>query len=66
MKTLESNTKIHKDKGRKVLKKEPFCFIRWVLIVEFIILTIMFSFGAIFKLIPDVTKYKIKYSIQSL
>lgn len=66
MKTLESNTKIHKDKGRKVLKKEPFCFIRWVLIVEFIILTIMISFGAIFKLIPDVTKYKIKYSIQSL
>ncbi len=65
MKTLESNTKIHKDKGRKVLKKEPFYFIRWLLIVEFIILTIMFSFGAIFRLIPDITKNKIKYSIQN-
>lgn len=65
MKTLESNTKIHKDKGRKVLKKEPFYFIRWLLIVEFIILTIMFSFGAIFRLIPDIIKNNIKYSIQN-
>lgn len=66
MKTLKSNTKIHKDKWKKVLKKEPFYFIRWVLIVEFIILTIMFSFDAIFRLIPEVEKNKIKYSIQSL
>ena len=65
MKTVKRNTQIHKDKVGKVLEKEPFYFIRWVLIAWVIILAIMFSFGAIFNAIPEITKFKIKYSIES-
>lgn len=66
MKTLKRYTKIHKDKVGKVLKKEPFSFICWVLIAWVIIIAIMFSFDAIFKIIPEFTKFKMKYWVSSL
>lgn len=66
MKNIKSNTEIHKDKVEKVLTKGPFYFIRWILIVQIIILTIIFSFGAIFNLIPEYKKFSFRYNAEKL
>lgn len=65
-KTLMRNTQIHKDKVEKVPNREPFYFIRWTIVAQIIIFAIMFSFGAIFNLIPGKVKFRIKYSIEKV
>lgn len=63
MKNINDITAIHKDKSKKV-QKGPFSFFRWMLKVELIILVIFFVIGILFYLIPDKTKFVIKYNIQ--
>ena len=61
---LKNDTKLHKDKVEKVLNKGPFYFVRFALIAQIIIVAIMFSCGAILKVIPEKSKFSIKYNIQ--
>ena len=63
---LKNDTKLHKDKVEKVLNKGPFYFIRFALIAQIIIVAIMFSCGAILKVIPEKSKFSIKYNIQKV
>ena len=63
---LKNDTKLHKDKVEKVLNKGPFYFIRFALIAQIIIFAIMFSCGAILKVIPEKSKFSIKYNIQKV
>lgn len=63
---LKNDTKLHKDKVEKVLNKGPFYFVRFALIAQIIIFAIMFSCGAILKVIPEKSKFSIKYNIQKV
>ena len=63
---LKNDTKLHKDKVEKVLNKGPFYFVRFALIAQIIIVAIMFSCGAILKVIPEKSKFSIKYNIQKV
>lgn len=64
MKNIKNEAKVNKNKKEGVLDKGPFCFFIWILKVEFIILLIFFTFGIIFNLIPEKTKFNIKYNIE--
>jgi hypothetical protein len=63
MKKIKNTTESYEDKSRKVLN-EPFYFIKWIFKAEFIILLICLGFIIIFNLIPDKTKFIIKYNIE--
>ena len=62
MKNINDNNKINKVRSKKA-QSGPFCFLMWILKVELIIITIFVCCFGIFYLIPDKTKFIVKYNI---
>lgn len=63
MKNINNTTQIHIKKSKKVLSG-PFCFLIWLLKVEIIIIAIFSLVNIFYNLIPDKTKFIIKYNIE--
>lgn len=63
MKNRNIVAKIHKDKSEKV-PNGPFYFLKWIFKVECIILIVFFVIGIVSKLIPEKSKFVMKYNIE--
>lgn len=63
---MEYNNKIqiHTKKSKKV-QSGPFCFLVWIFKVEIVIIAIFLLFYILSNLIPDKTKFVIKYNIEN-
>ncbi len=63
MKNFKEIAKIQKDKNEEV-RKGPFYFLIWVLKIQIVIFAVVFIMGIIFNMIPDKSKFVIKYNIE--
>lgn len=63
MKNINNITQIHTKKDKKVLTG-PFCFLIWIFKVEIIIIAIFSLISILYNLIPDKTKFIMKYNIE--
>lgn len=63
MKNINNITQIHTEKSKKV-RTGPFYFLIWIFKVEILIIILFFILSSLSNLIPDKTKFIIKYNIE--
>lgn len=65
MKDINNKTQVHTRKSKKV-RTGPFCFWLWIFKVEVIIIVTYFTLNFISDVIPDKTKFIIKYNFENI